>query len=121
MDYSKFNKSNGLPYAFVELTSDQMQTTIPVGAKWGTKDDGTQKTIDEFVIMRTWNLNGSKCLILLCAMEAPTMRQYPVNTNDLDDWATYLSAILGISCDNWLTNSEYLKRTESGEYKLGEL
>lgn len=115
-DFSRFiNPNNGALYAFVEAPGAMLQTLVPVGATWGTKEDGTQKTVGEFVLHKVFSLDGSKVLVLLAAMEAPAYRTEGVNERDLAEWAQFMP-LYGFPVDAWLDLSQYSDRINSQEY-----
>lgn len=127
--YTKFYH-NGQLTAFIEQPAELLDTVIPEGVKWGTKDiiydvDGDvvsseQKTVDEFVIWKVYSIDRSKCIIMLAAMEAPTLRQHGVTKSDLDDWDYYLTNMCGIPFSSWMNVDEMRARIASDEYANGE-
>ena len=91
--YDSFRHNNGAYYAFFEIPVEALQTPIPLGVKWGTLEDGDQKSILDFVAPPVYSIDGSKALIAACAIQAPTYRQPKVTKDDLDDWVMYAKSV----------------------------
>ena len=113
--YDRFRHSNGAYYAFVHLQGlSKLDTPIPEGVKWSKREDGTQKTLNEFVggIIQ---LDDDRSFIMpLCAIERPTIRQHKVNKDDLDEWIYFMKAV-------WDVEPELLTSEEMSELLANEL
>jgi len=106
IDKAKFLKGNGVYYAFVECDESMLDTLIPAEAKWGLREDGTQKTLREFLFTHmTRVVAEGRVVILLAAKEAPDYRMVGVNEQDLEDWDGYLTPC-GHGSDQWMTQEE---------------
>lgn len=126
-EYAKFiNPRNGVHYAFLEMPIENLQTLVPKGAKWGSKnevydDEGElisydQKNVEEFIMQRRDSLDGTKTVINLAAKERPTLRQKGVTQSDLEDWNAYAEAVWGLGIDHWMTIPEFQALITSEEY-----
>lgn len=124
--YEKFYHTNGRLYAFIEMPSENLDTLIPEGAKWGSKnevygEDGElisseQKIVNEFIIHKVDSLDGSACIIMLAAQQAPAYRYKGVTETDLDDWALYGEAVWNITSEDWLNVEEYRTLISGADY-----
>jgi len=133
--YEEFkHPNNNALYAFIAAPAALLATTVPPGAKWGTVEtapaqyDGEgnetvpaatrQKTIEEFVIKADRSVDGTKAIVLLAAMECPTMRTYGVNEQDLAEWDAFLTPYgLNYESGSWLTLGQYKEKLHSPEYR----
>jgi hypothetical protein len=108
---------------------------IPEGAKWGTviineaifDEEGNevqeavtrQKTIEEFCFQMGKSLDGTKGIVMLAAIEAPSYRQHGVTAEDLMEWKAFL-APYGITEDTWMNIHEMQERMASADYSNPE-
>jgi hypothetical protein len=106
-------------YAFVEAPAQMLGVIVPPGAKWGTRDDGKQKTIGEFCFIHAYSLDKSKVVVMLAAIEAPTYRNIGVTVQDLADWELFLTAY-GFTPDTWMNIEELNTLLQTKEYASGE-
>ena len=112
--YDSFLHTNGVPYVFLEAPISILDEKIPEGANWSAKEDG-QKTVGEYSILKKVSLDGSKVVIALCAMEAPTYRKPAITYDDVQDWETWLNT-KGYTIENFLTIAERNTLLESAAY-----
>lgn len=129
--YDKFYHTNGRLYAFLEMPIEALETLIPEGAKWGSKNEvydeegelvsSEQKIVDEFIMHKTVSIDGSKCMILLAAMERPCHRMKGVSESDLDDWAAYGEAVWGKTEADWMNVSEMQELLLTENYAIDEI
>lgn len=120
-------------YAFLEVPAEFLKTVVPEGAKWGTfvvspaeydskgneitSATTRQKTLDEFLLHKVYSIDGATALILLAAMERPTMRTNGVNQQDLIEWDYYLQDHgLHYASGLWMTIDQYKIRLRSPDY-----
>jgi|TARA_R100000458_G_C8175437_1_gene174388 hypothetical protein len=115
--YDKFfNKENGVVYAFLEVPTTFLSEELPTDATWSTKEDESQKTIEEYVISIQKSNDETKSIIGLMGTIAPTYRVRMFGKNDLQDWETWLNT-KGYSIDNFLTIEERNILLESDDYE----
>lgn len=112
--YESFRHTNGVPYVYLEVPVAFLNEEIPEDANWSAKEDG-QKTVGEYSIYQQVSLDGSKVVIALCAMEAPTYRQPILTYDDIQDWETWLNT-KGYTIENFLTLTERNTLLESAAY-----
>lgn len=111
--YNKFYRQNGIPYAYVLLDADDyLDTEVPASAKWAVAeydDEGEPlvlKTLSHFAPHANYIESSDEYLVLLCAVERPSIRHKAVTECDLDEWKVYLSLVFDITEDEWLTHDE---------------
>jgi len=112
--YDKFQHSNGVPYAYLEVPIAFLNEEIPEGANWSAKEDG-QKTVGEYTLRKFISLDNTKAVIALAAMEAPTYRTPSLTYDDLQDWETWL-ATKNYNINQFLTISQRNSLLESAAY-----
>ena len=103
--YNKFLHVNNVPYAFIEVPISFLSERLPTNADWSTKEDGSQKTIEEYCSPINKSLDESKAIIGLCATIEPTYRIPKLTYDDLQDWETWLDT-KSHTIDTWLTVAE---------------
>ncbi len=122
-------------YAFVEAPVEMLEIQVPPGAKWGTvvvapavvDEEGNevtpavtrQKTIGEFAFVHTRSLDGSKVVVMLAAIEAPTYRTHGVNAQDLGEWEYFLTPY-GFTRVKWLNIPEMNALLQTAAYRTEE-
>ena len=115
--YNKFlNYSNGMPYAYLEVPIAFLSEELPTDATWSTKEDESQKTIEEYAIWIKKSNDESKAIICLMATVNPTYRVSKFTYNDLQDWETWLDT-KGYSIDNFLTLEERNTLLKTEDYE----
>ena len=115
--YNKFlNYSNGMPYAYLEVPIAFLSEELPTDATWSTKEDESQKTIEEYAILIKKSNDESKAIICLMATVNPTYRVSKFTYNDLQDWETWLDT-KGYSIDNFLTLEERNTLLKTEDYE----
>ena len=100
---------------FLEGPESMLDTLVPEGAKWGSKnyvydDDGSlisseQKTVRELAPHYWPSVNKGNVILLCCAMEQPTFRQKRFSVKDAEDWK-YFKAIVWPDVGNFITYKE---------------
>jgi len=120
--------ANGALYWWIECPVAVLTNEIPVEAKWATRTepapDGSTntvqvaKTLDEYVLKKDLSLDGTTVMILLAAMERPTVRNRPVNEADLTAWEYYLTPF-GYAQTNWFTTPVWRSKVASPAYLEG--
>lgn len=103
--YDKFLHTNGIPYAYLEVPIAFLSEALPTDADWSTKEDDSQKTIEEYSIWIKKSNDESKAIICLCATIEPTYRKSKLTYDDLQDWETWLDT-KSHTIDTWLTVAE---------------
>ena len=115
--YNKFlNYSNGMPYAYLEVPIAFLSEELPTDATWSTKEDESQKTIEEYAIWIKKSNDETKAIIGLMATFDTTYRIPRFTYNDLQDWETWLNT-KGYSMDNFLTLEERNTLLETEDYE----
>ena len=115
--YNKFlNYSNGMPYAYLEVPIAFLSEELPTDATWSTKEDESQKTIEEYAIWIKKSNDETKAIIGLMVTVNPTYRVPKFTYNDLQDWETWLDT-KGYSIDNFLTLEERNTLLDSEDYE----
>ena len=115
--YNKFlNYSNGMPYAYLEVPIAFLSEELPTDATWSTKEDESQKTIEEYAIWIKKSNDETKAIIGLMATVNPTYRVPKFTYNDLQDWETWLDT-KGYSIDNFLTLEERNTLLKTEDYE----
>ena len=114
--YEKFLHINNIPYAFIEVPASFLAEELPTNADWSTKDNGSQKTIEEYCSPISKSLDESKAIIGLCATVEPTYRVLSLTYDDLQDWETWLDT-KSYTIDKWLTVSEVRTLLASSDYE----
>ena len=117
--YDKFLHGNGTAYAYLEVPIAFLSEALPTNATWSTKEDDSQKTIEEYSICIHKSLDETKAIICLMATVNPTYRVNKFTYDDLQDWETWLNT-KSYTIDNFLTISERNTLLETSEYSSGE-
>jgi alpha-amylase/alpha-mannosidase (GH57 family) len=117
--YTKFVHSNGIAYAYLEVPIEFLSEELPTDATWSTKEDETQKTIEEYVIWLQKSNDETKAIICLMATENTRYRVPIFTYNDLQDWETWLNT-KSFTIDDFLTIEERNTLMESEVYSVEE-
>ena len=113
--YDKFLHTNGIPYVYLEAPIAFLSEALPTDADWSTKEDNSQKTIEEYSIWIKKSLDESKAIICLSATIEPTYRIPKLTYDDLQDWETWLDT-KSYAIDTWLTVTERNTLLSTADY-----
>jgi len=114
--YDKFVHSNGMPYAYLEVPIAFLSEELPTDATWSTKENGSQKTIEEYAIWIKKSNDETKAIVCLMATFDATYRVSKFTKDDLQDWETWLDT-KEYSIDNFLTLEERNTLLDSKDYE----
>ena len=118
--YGKFKHPNnsGL-YAFIEAPVVLLLTEVPEIAVHSKKEDGSQKTVAEYLTLAPLlSVDGTTCIILL--NELLPYRNLGVDEANLARWDEFATP-LGVGSTTWLTLDEYRERKASSDYPQEEI
>jgi hypothetical protein len=95
--------------AYCAFTEEELSTEIPSGQEHSKREDGTQKTLAEYIGADPVAGHYRLAPIHFCVGRTDVFK-----SNSLEIWDVYLSQI-GKGVDTWLTQDEYRKINNTGE------
>lgn len=117
--YDRFSvEVNGIQdhRAYIRCPESMLTNSIPEWMEWSQREDGSQKTLKEFVGLDIgkiyWTLENGDVFFKLSAVEYPVGRLNPIDEADMALWEEYLTPF-GLDPTTWKTEAEAIVITSN--------